>query len=199
MPAQKPRKPTRREKPAPRTSSRDAKPAPILEPRLAVVTLGVRDAKLEDLPAIVSIYNATVPSRMVTADTEPVSVESRKAWLREHCATRPLWVVESNGTIAAWLSFSSFYGRPAYAATAEISVYVDALHRRHGIGRQLVSHAIECAPALGVTTLLGFIFGHNTPSLRLFEAHGFTRWGTLPQVALLDDFESDLVIVGRRV
>ncbi|CAN5380241.1 hypothetical protein BH11PSE11_BH11PSE11_26510 [soil metagenome] len=36
-----------------------------------------RLARLEDLPAIVAIYNSTVASRQVTADTEPVSVESR--------------------------------------------------------------------------------------------------------------------------
>jgi phosphinothricin acetyltransferase len=159
----------------------------------------LRDACPEDLPAIVAIYNATVPTRMVTADLEPVSVESRAAWFAEHGPTRPLWVAETGGRIAAWLSFGPFYGRPAYAPTAEVSVYVDPLHRRQGIGRTMLLRAIERAPSLGVRTLLGFIFGHNVPSLRLFEAHGFATWGTLPRVALMDRVERDLVIVGRRV
>jgi L-amino acid N-acyltransferase YncA len=159
---------------------------------------GIRDATLEDLPAIVSIYNATVPSRTVTADTEPVSVESRVKWFHEHGGVRPLWVFEFEGAVGAWLSFGSFYGRPAYAGTAELSVYVGALIRKRGIGRQLLSHAVDRAPSLGVTTLLGFIFGHNAPSLRLFESGGFARWGLLPRVALLDGVERDLVIVGRR-
>ncbi len=163
-----------------------------------------RDATLEDLPAIVAIYNATIPGRMVTADTAPVSVESRVTWFHEHGGSRPLWVVESGvvesgAGIAAWLSFSSFYGRPAYAATAEISVYVSAAHQRRGLGRQLLAEAIDRAPSLGLTTLLGFIFGHNAPSVRLFEAHGFTTWGTLPRVAVLDGIERDVFIVGRRV
>jgi hypothetical protein len=59
--------------------------------------------------------------------------------------------------------------------------------------------SIEYAPALGVSTLLGFIFAHNTPSLRLVEKHGFTRWGCLPRVAVLDGVERDLAILGRRV
>jgi phosphinothricin acetyltransferase len=50
-----------------------------------------------------------------------------------------------------------------------------------------------------VDTLLGFIFGHNEPSLRLFEKFGFARWGELPKVASLDGIERDLVIVGHRV
>ena len=34
----------------------------------------IRDATEADLPAIVALYNATIPGRMVTADTEPVTV-----------------------------------------------------------------------------------------------------------------------------
>jgi phosphinothricin acetyltransferase len=55
------------------------------------------------------------------------------------------------------------------------------------------------APRLGLKTLLGFIFGHNEPSLRLFEVFGFQRWGILPRVAELDGVERDLVIIGRRL
>ncbi|PYJ14549.1 MAG: N-acetyltransferase, partial [Verrucomicrobia bacterium] len=33
----------------------------------------IRDAVEADLPAIVEIYNATVPTRMVTAELEPTT------------------------------------------------------------------------------------------------------------------------------
>ena len=147
-----------------------------------------------------AIYNATIASRMVTADTEPVSVESRLAWFEEHRPDhRPLWVVEQAGHVAAWLSFSSFYGRPAYAKTAELSIYVHDAFRRHGLASYLLGEALRHAPAVKVDTLLGFIFGHNQPSLDLFAKFGFERWGELPKVAALDGVERDLVIVGRRV
>lgn len=159
-----------------------------------------RDARREDLAPIVEIYNATIPSRMVTADTEPVSVESRVPWFEEHApGVRPLWVVEVDGRIAGWLSFSSFYGRPAYRRTAELSVYVRDAFRRRGVGAYLLAQALAGSPALGLDTLLGFIFGHNQPSLALFARLGFARWGELPRVAVLDGVERDLVIVGRRV
>ncbi len=159
-----------------------------------------RAAMRSDLAQIVEIYNATVPTRMVTADTEPVSVESRVPWFEEHTPTfRPLWVVEAEGRVAAWLSFSSFYGRPAYRRTAELSVYVHASFRRRGFGAYLLTQALAHAPALGIDTLLGFIFGHNDASLALFTRFGFARWGVLPRVAVLDGVERDLVIVGRRV
>lgn len=133
-----------------------------------------RDATLADLPTIVDIYNSTVPSRLVTADLEPVSVESRRAWFEAHTpARRPLWMVEHEGKIAGWLSFSDFYGRPAYQATSEISIYLDEGARGQGIGAAMLAHALDCAPGLGIRSALGFIFGHNEPSLRLFRRFGF--------------------------
>jgi phosphinothricin acetyltransferase len=167
---------------------------------VSVARHAYRLARDADLPGIVAIYNDTVASRLVTADLEPVPIESRRAWFDEHrSATRPLWVVEQPQGLAAWLSFSSFYGRPAYAGTAEVSVYVDRHCRRQGIATFLLRAAIDAAPQLGLRTLLGFIFGHNEPSLELFARAGFERWGTLPRVARLDQLERDLVLLGRRV
>jgi L-amino acid N-acyltransferase YncA len=159
-----------------------------------------RLARREDLPAIVEIYNSTIASRNVTADIEPVSVASRLGWFEEHTPQRrPLWVAEMDGGIAGWLSFSNFYGRPAYDGTAELSVYVHQDFRRQGLGAYLLREALGHAPAIGIDSLLGFIFSHNGTSLALFERFGFARWGELPRVAVLGGVERDLVIVGRRV
>ena len=160
----------------------------------------IRDAAADDLPAIVAIYNDTIPGRMATADTEPVSVKSRLPWFREHNPrTRPLWVMEVDLAIAGWLSFQSFYGRPAYHKTAEVSVYVSSSHRRRGIAWRLLSEAINRSPSMGLTRLVGYIFAHNEPSLQLFDTFGFQRWGYLPGVAEIDGIERDLVIVGLRI
>jgi phosphinothricin acetyltransferase len=101
--------------------------------------------------------------------------------------------------VAGWLSFQSFYGRPAYDATAELSLYVAESHRRRGLGRLLLGRAIQQAPPLGLRNLLGFIFSHNAPSLRLFESFAFQLWGQLPNVAVLDGVERSLTILGLRV
>jgi phosphinothricin acetyltransferase len=162
--------------------------------------MAIRHAITSDLPAIVAIYNAAVPGRMATADLEPVSVESRLAWFGGRSpTTRPLWVIEQDQVIAGWLSFQSFYGRPAYVSTAELSIYIAPTFHRCGLGKQLLAKAIHESPNLGLKTLLGFIFAHNQPSLKLFETFGFQKWGHLPQVADLDDVERDLVIMGLRI
>lgn len=160
-----------------------------------------RNADILDLTRIVEIYNTTISSRMVTADTENVSVESRKKWFDEHNSLkRPLWVIEDNtNKIIGWASFQSFYGRPAYDATVEISIYLDIDQRGKGLGKQILQYCIENAPRFGVKTLLGFIFSHNEPSLKLFRHFGFEDWATLPNIALLDGQERGLKILGKRI
>jgi phosphinothricin acetyltransferase len=162
--------------------------------------LQYRNATFEDLPLIVDIYNSTVASRMVTADTEPVFVESRARWFSEHSPDkRPLWIVENENGVVGWASFQSFYGRPAYNATVEISIYLSELHRRKGYGKRVLQHCIHAAPHYGVKTLLGFIFAHNVASLQLFYKEGFSDWGTFPDVAILDGIERTLKILGKRI
>jgi L-amino acid N-acyltransferase YncA len=160
----------------------------------------IRDAVEADLPAIVEIYNAAIRSRISTAQLDPVSVEARLPWFREHSPeSYPLWVAVIEEQVAGWLSFHSFIPRGAYRGTAEISVYVGEKSRRIGLGRALLENAIAHSPSLGITALVGGIFGHNEASLRLFGRMGFERWGFLPRIARVDNVERDLVMMGRRV
>lgn len=158
-----------------------------------------RLATQSDLAAIVDIYNQTIESRMVTADTEAQSVESKQVWFDSHTESRPLYVVTENEQVVAWLSFKSFYGRPAYDGTVEIAIYVDSEQRGKNIGQQLLTFALSLSPELEIKTLLAFIFSHNTPSMRLFSKNGFAIWGELPNVAKMDDNEYSLTILGKRV
>ncbi|MDE5093442.1 MAG: GNAT family N-acetyltransferase [Trichodesmium sp. St11_bin5] len=160
----------------------------------------IRNAEAKDLTVIVKIYNSSIPSRIATGDLELISIENRISWYQEHSPdSRPILVVELDGQVIAWLSFQSFYDRPAYQATAEISIYVAPEYKGQGIGKKLLSEAIYRRPQLGIKTLLGFIFAHNIPSLSLFNKFGFQHWGYLPKVADLDGIKGDLVILGLHV
>ncbi|MDH4332336.1 MAG: GNAT family N-acetyltransferase [Desulfobulbaceae bacterium] len=160
----------------------------------------MRFAVESDLPAIVAIYNSTVPTRQSTADTDMVSVDSREEWFSRHIPNkRPLLVHEHDGRILAWVSFQSFYGRPAYDHTAEISIYIAPEHRGKGLGRMLLAEALAMTQSLNIKTVIGFVFSHNEPSIRLLSSFGFETWGKLPDVAEMDGREYSLSILGKRV
>lgn len=166
----------------------------------------IRNALSTDLIEIVNIYNSTISDRMATADINEISVESRVNWLENRdFRYRPVWVIESatsdreGANILGWLSFNNFYGRPAYQHTAELSIYVALESRQQGVGSYLLEQAISACPLLQVKVLLGFIFAHNIPSLKLFHKYGFVEWGNLPQVAKLSNQDRDLMILGKAI
>ena len=161
----------------------------------------IRDATEADLPAIVDIYNQSIPAGRSTADTVPITVADRIDWFRKFDPTkRPLWVAEIDGEIVAWIGLTSFYhGRPAYIATAEVSTYIATAHQKHGIGTLLKGRMIEACPALGVTTLLSYHFDHNDATRRMNEKLGFVPMGHLPEIAIVQGVKRGLVISGLRI
>lgn len=159
----------------------------------------IRLANINDLIRIVEIYNQTINLKNVTADTSPISVESRVDWFKQFNEQRPLWVYEIEKNVVAWLSIRSFYGRPAYQNTVEIGLYIDQNNRQNGIGSELLLHAFNECKKNGTETILAFIFGNNQISLNFFGKYGFVEYGSLPQVAEIDGEKIDLKILGIKL
>ncbi len=89
----------------------------------------LHNAQDKDFGRVVEMYNMSIPSRLSTADTTLATVESKREWLESHSERRPLYVVKLQNKIVGWASFQSFYGRPAYSATVELSIYIDPAHQ----------------------------------------------------------------------
>lgn len=156
-------------------------------------------AHREDLPKIVTIYNQIIPSRLATADLDPVTVADRTAWFDSFDQHHPLWVIkDAAGTVIGWVGLEPFYGRAAFGHTSEIAIYIDQTARHQGVGRRALEYVIAQLPQLEITAIVAYIFGRNEPSLRLFRDFAFQKWGELPRVAELDGVQRDLVIMGRR-
>lgn len=157
------------------------------------------NATLDDLPFIVEVYNSTIASRQVTADLQPVSVESRIAWFEQHNPQkRPLWLIKYQNQPCGWVSLSSFYGRPAYDKTVEISLYIHQDFRGKKIGQTVVREIESFAKQVGIDAILSYVFVHNVPSIKLFEKMHYQQWALLPNIAELDGIKRDLVILGKR-
>lgn len=161
----------------------------------------IRLAQAGDLPAIVDIYNESIPSKQSTGDTQFVTVEDRKPWFEEHRPDEhPIFVADVEGQVAGWCSLSAYRpGRAALRFTAEISYYIASAYHRRGIGKALVAHAIEACPALQIWHLFAIVIEGNEASIRLLEKMGFERWGFLPRVVYFDGKEAGHLYYGRHV
>jgi phosphinothricin acetyltransferase len=119
----------------------------------------VRLARLEDGPAMTTIYNQGIEERNATFETEPRTVEQVIAQLTEKGERYPTVVVERDGQVVAWASAGLYRSRPYYAGIAEHSVYVE--RRARGTGGRTYGPLAPLSPLyrdLGFWKLVSRIF-----------------------------------------
>lgn len=142
----------------------------------------IRDATLEDLPAITDIYNEAIQKTVATFDTAPKKEAEQKTWFQQHGPKNPVIVAEESGKILGWASLSKWSDRCAYSNTAEISLYVLEEHQGKGIGCKLLETLLDKGEQAGLHTVLARITEGNEVSVHLHEAMGFTHVGIMKEV-----------------
>ena len=144
--------------------------------------LKIRDAKLNDLDEITSIYNWAILNTIATFDNEPKSLDEQKSWFYEHGNKNPIIVAELDGIIVGWASLSKWSDRCAYSDTAEISLYVKNGFIGRGIGKKIMEHIIKKGESVGLHVLIARITEGNKNSIHLHESFGFEHIGIMREV-----------------
>ena len=143
----------------------------------------IRLARESDLPELVAIYNHEVLHSTATFDTQTVTVDEWRHWLRAHEPTRhPILVAQEGARALGFASLSEWSKRCAYARAAEVSIYIHRDARGRGLGRALLGALIQRARAIGLGVLLARIVGTGGASNRLHESLGFTHIGSMRRV-----------------
>lgn len=163
--------------------------------------LHIRIAELDDLPAIIAIYNQAIPTRRSTANTIPWTIESRTPWFNEHePAHHPVFVGEIQDQVIGWCSLSAYRpGRLALRFTAEISYYIDTDYQQQGMGGVLIGHVLGVCPSLRIKNVIAVIIDRNEASKKLLIKLGFQQWAYLPGVLDFDGEECGEFYYGKRV
>lgn len=143
--------------------------------------LTIRDARIDDLPILLSIYNDAILNSTATFDLEPATLESRKKWFAKYGEKYPLIVSEWNGQVVGYGCLNQFREKPAYNATTELSIYLSSLSRGSGIGTSLMEELIKRARQNNFHTMIGGITAGNEASIALHKKFGFTLVGHLKE------------------
>jgi phosphinothricin acetyltransferase len=166
--------------------------------------LVVRDAVLDDMPALRDIYNALVPSTTVAWTEVPETLRQRQAWFRgQQRAGFPVLVAAldgGDGEVVGFAAYGSFRGAgrwPGYRLTVEHTIHVREDHWGAGTGRRLLEALVDRARDAGLHVMVGAVDGANDASLRFHERLGFTEVGRMPQVGVRFGQWLDLVLVQR--
>ena len=145
-------------------------------------TIAVRDAQINDLPEITTIYNEAILETVATFDITPKTMDEQKTWFMEHGKSNPIVVAEESGVIVGWAALSKWSDRCAYSDAAEISLYVKKEHQGKGIGRKLMQAVLDKGREAGLHTVLARIAEGNEVSVRLHQDMGFKHVGVMKEV-----------------
>ena len=99
----------------------------------------IRPATIDDLPAIVDIYNHYVVHTPITFDLTPVTVAERRPWFDQFAETgrhRLLVAIEDN-TVVGYAGTHQFRVKAAYDTTVETTIYLAPDATGRGIGHAL--------------------------------------------------------------
>ena len=122
----------------------------------------IREAKIEDLPAILSIYNDAILHTTAVYTYDIQTLDERKAWFdMKNKANEPIFVFEQAGKAV-------------------------------GFASQLLQHLIEDARTRNYRTIVAGIDASNDSSIKLHEKFNFKHAGTIQNVGYKFDRWLDL-------
>jgi L-amino acid N-acyltransferase YncA len=141
-----------------------------------------RFASINDLNAIVNIYNQAIDAKNATADLTHFTVGQRTDWFNKFDIDHyPIYVAELDNQVIGYATLSPYRnGREALKMVAEISFYLNHNSLGKGIGSALVKHVITDCHRVNKETLLAILLDVNTASIKLLQKFSFEEWGNLP-------------------
>lgn len=165
--------------------------------------ISIRDATIDDLPAVTEIYNAVVPQTTVVWSDVLQTLEERRRWFdRQTQDNFPVHVAvdDSSQRLVGFAAYSHFRGAgywPGYRFTVEHTIHVARQHQGRGVGQALLRSLLDRARDAGLHVMVGALDGDNEGSLRFHRRLGFEVVGKMPEVGRKFDRWLDLILVQR--
>lgn len=148
----------------------------------------------EDWPAVAQIYGEGIATGQASFET---SIPDWESWDAAHHPRLRL-VAAADGALLGWAALSPVSGRCVYGGVMEVSVYVAAAARGHGVGTALLQALISASEAAGIWTLQAGIFPENRGSLALHQRCGFRQVGRREKIGQLAGQWRDVLLLERR-
>ena len=160
----------------------------------------IRDAREEDLPGLLAIYNEVIANSTAVYNDSPVSLEDRRTWwTARRRQNYPVLVAADESGIVGFASYGDFRSWPGYRYTVEHSVHVRAERRGQRVGRTLMLELLARAARQGKHVMIGGVDAANAGSIAFHERLGFERSALLHEVGFKFGRWLDLLLMQRRL
>lgn len=129
-------------------------------------------AHLQELASEPGISLPLAPDEVASVEQERTVLESFSE--SEHAI---LLIAQAEGQVVGELSLRTISTRRAVRHVATLGMSVKAAWRRKGVGRELLSAALEWAPTAGIRRVELYVYARNAPAIALYERFGFATEG----------------------
>jgi phosphinothricin acetyltransferase len=161
---------------------------------------GIRRATPEDAAGVAAVLNGAILGGSPTLLDTPFSVEDERAHIEGLPARGFIHVAELPGAgivgFQAVIPWSDFV-TTAHDHVATMGTYVDARHRRRGVGAALARASFAAALALGYEKVFTDLRADNLASLAYHLALGFALCGAARGQARDADRDVDVLFIER--
>lgn len=163
------------------------------------MNFSIENMNASDWTQVQSIYQKGISTGHATFEEK---VPGWQIWDTDHL-TKCRFVARSDRSILGWAALSSVSGRCIYSGVAEVSVYVDPIFQKKGIGTSLLSALVIASEKNEIWTLQAGIFPENQASLHLHKRHGFREVGRREKLGKMNFGElkgiwRDVILMERR-
>lgn len=147
------------------------------------MTVTVREATPADAAVLVAHLQELAREPGINIPLAPdevtMTVEQEKAILADFAESpRALMLVAiMDSQIVGELSLKAISSRKAVRHVATLGMSVKQAWRGKGVGRELMTAALEWAPTVGIKRIELYVYARNAPAIALYEKFGFTHEG----------------------
>ena len=161
----------------------------------------IRPATEADLPAIVDLYNALIPTTTIAWTEQLDTLDARTEWfaVRQE-RDDAVYVADDGGDVLGFVSYGPFRDErrwEGYRFTVEHTIHVAERAWGRGIGRSLVGAEVEHARRHGKHVIVAGIDADSVHSVRFHESCGFVEVARMPQLGWKHERWLDLVLLQR--
>jgi L-amino acid N-acyltransferase YncA len=158
----------------------------------------IRDARDEDMPGVLAIYNEVLSTSTAIYNDTPVTLENRRDWWQARVQQQyPVLVAADDSGVIGFAAFGDFRSWPGYRFSVEHSVHIRADRRGQGVGQALMEPLIARACGLGKHIMIAGVDADNAGSIRFHERLDFVRVAHFREVGFKFGRWLDLVFLQR--
>jgi L-amino acid N-acyltransferase YncA len=159
-----------------------------------MVEFDISAMRSDDWPSVRNIYSEGIATGNATFETETPEWAN---WDSRHLQLCRL-VARDGHRLLGWAAMSPVSGRRVYSGVAEVSVYVAAEARGHGVGKKILQSLVEQSERCGIWMLQAGIFPENVSSVALHKSCGFREVGLREKLGQRRGSWRDVLLLERR-